>query len=266
MLPGVPAEMQGLLTTQVLPRLVPRVAGTVVRSRTLRTTGIPESTLAERVSDIEDTLAPVTLAYLPGLGGVDLRFTAWNLEPREADRLLDAACNRLSERLGRNAYGTGETDLAEVLLAACRERGLTVAVAESCTGGMVAERITEIPGSSEVFLGGVIAYANPAKERLGVSAGILAMHGAVSEESVHAMAGAVRDQFGSDLAVAVSGIAGPGGGSEEKPVGTVWFGFADRQGVVAERYVFPGTRHDIRARATQFALHGLLLRALSAGA
>jgi PncC family amidohydrolase len=117
-----------------------------------------------------------------------------------------------------------------------------------------------------VFLGGVVCYANSAKERLGVPARILADHGAVSEEAVRAMASAAREQFGSDLAVSVSGIAGPGGGSERNPVGTVWFGFADASGLTAHRYGFPGSRHDIRARATQFAIFGLLSRARSAGA
>ncbi len=266
MLPGVPVEMQGLLTHEVLPRLLPRVGGRVVRSRTIRTTGIPESTLAERVSDIEDGVAPVTLAFLPGLEGVDLRLTAWGVQPDEADGLLEEASRRLFGRLGDNAYATGETDLAEVLLSACRERGLTVAVAESCTGGMIGNRITSVPGSSDVFLGGVVCYANSAKERLGVPARILADHGAVSEEAVRAMASAAREQFGSDLAVSVSGIAGPGGGSERNPVGTVWFGFAAASGLTAHRYGFPGSRHDIRARATQFAIFGLLARARSAGA
>lgn len=266
MLPGVPSEMKGLLLEEVLPRLLPRVGGTVVRSLTLRTTGIPESALAERVSDIEDTLAPLTLAYLPSLSGVDMRLTAWGVEPTEADRLLEQASSRLVGRLGQHAYATGEAELAAVLIEVCRGRGLTVAVAESCTGGMIAERITSIPGSSGVFLGGIVAYANSIKEQLGVEPRILTEHGAVSEEAVRAMAGAVRERYRCDLAVSVSGIAGPGGGSEEKPVGTVWFGFAGREGVAAVRYVFPGSRAEVRSRAAQFALFGLLTRANSAGA
>jgi nicotinamide-nucleotide amidase len=266
MLPGVPIEMRGLLTHEVLPRLAARAGGRVVRSRMVRTTGIPESTLADRVSEIEDTLAPLTLAYLPGLEGVDLRLTAWDMAPDAADSALNAASDRLRAQLGDNAYGNGEDDLAQRVVDESRRRGLTIVVAESCTGGMVGERITAIPGSSDVFLGGVIAYANRLKSELGVSDRILEEHGAVSEETVRAMAEGARARHGADLAVAVSGIAGPSGGSPERPVGTVWFGFAKQSGVEAVRYVFPGTRHEVRVRASQFALFGLLRHAKSAGA
>jgi nicotinamide-nucleotide amidase len=218
------------------------------------------------VSAVEDTLAPLSLAYLPSLEGVDLRLTAWNMEPGAADLALQSAAERLRSVLGLNAYGAGEDDLAAVLLDACRARSCTIAVAESCTGGMLGARITAIPGSSDVFLGGAIVYADRLKRDLGVPERILEAHGAVSEESVKAMAQACRERFGADLAVAVSGIAGPGGGSEEKPVGTVWFGFAAADGVEAERYGFPGTRQEIRTRAAQFALFALWRRAKSAGA
>jgi nicotinamide-nucleotide amidase len=266
MLPGVPTEMQGLLVHEVLPRLTPRLGGAVVRSLLVRTTGIPESSLAERIEDIEDGLAPLTLAFLPGLTGVDLRVTAWRVLPDEADRMLGAASARLFERLGEHAYGSGDADLAEVLLAACKAGELTIAVAESCTGGMLGERITAVPGSSAVFAGGVIAYADSVKLELGVPARILEQHGAVSGETAAAMAASVRTRFDTDLAVAVTGIAGPDGGSPGKPVGTVWFGFADRGAVETVRYVFPGSRDDIRARAAQYALSGLLRRAKAAGA
>jgi len=266
MLPGVPTEMKGLLTHEVVPRLAARAGASVVRSRVVRTTGIPESTLAERVSDLEDALGPLTLAYLPGLEGVDLRLTAWETSPGAADATLEAAAGNLEARLGDHAYGRDEDDLAAVLLEACRERGLTLAVAESCTGGLVGTRLTEVPGSSAVFVGGMICYADALKRELGVPERILLEHGAVSAETVTAMARAARERFGTSIAAAVSGIAGPDGGSVEKPVGTVWFGFADARGVETAHYVFPGSRHDIRARAAQFALLGLLRRAKSAGA
>jgi nicotinamide-nucleotide amidase len=197
---------------------------------------------------------------------VDLRLTAWDLEPAAADALLDAASDRLRTELGDNAYGTGEDDLAGLLVDECRRRGLMLAVAESCTGGMIGERITAIPGSSDVFLGGVIAYANRLKSEFGVADRILEAHGAVSEETVKAMAQGALEKLGADLVVAVSGIAGPEGGTADKPVGTVWFGFARKSAVEAVRYVFPGTRHEIRARASQLALFGLLRHAKSAGA
>ena len=266
MLPGVPSEMRGLLSHEVVPRLAMRAGARVVRSRVVRTTGIPESTLAERVGNLEDALAPLTLAYLPGLEGVDLRLTAWETAPDAADASLASAAEKLAARLGDHAYGRDEDDLAAVLLESCRVRGLTIAVAESCTGGLVGGRLTAVPGASAVFVGGMICYADSLKQELGVPLRILQEHGAVSGETVSAMATAARDRFGTSLAAAVSGIAGPDGGSAQKPVGTVWFGFADAQGVETARYVFPGSRSDIRARATQFTLLGLLRRAKSAGA
>ena len=208
MLPGVPSEMRGLVREEVVPRLAARSGGRVVRSRVLRTTGIPESALAERLAPVEEGLAPLTLAYLPSLEGVDLRLTAWNVPPEAADAALAAGATRLREPLGDHCYAEGETDLAAVLLDACRAQRLTIAVAESCTGGMVGERITEIAGSSDVFRGGVIAYANGVKESmLGVPARILEVEGAVSEGTARAMAEAARSQLGASLAVAVSGVA-----------------------------------------------------------
>jgi nicotinamide-nucleotide amidase len=266
MLPGVPAEMRGLVTHEVIPRLTARSGGRVVRSLVVRTTGMPESAVAERLSQVESTLPPLSLAYLPSLDGVDLRLTAWNLEPAAADAALTSAAERLTQELGEHVYGRGDADLAAVLLQECHSSSRTIAVAESCTGGMLGARITAIPGSSEVFRGGVVPYATQGKLRLGVRERILDIKGAVSEETVRAMATAVRELFGASMSVAVSGIAGPGGGSEDKPVGTVWFAFADDAGVESHKYVFPGSRHDVRARASQFALWGLLRRAKSAGA
>ena len=261
MLPGVPTEMRGLVTHEVVPRLATRGGTRVIRSRTVRTTGIPESTLADRVSDIEDALPPLTLAYLPGVEGVDLRLTAWDADAEVAEGALDAAAKRLADRLGDHAYGGADADLAAVLLDACRSRGLTLSLAESCTGGLVGARITAVPGSSAVFAGGMICYDDALKRELGVSARILEEQGAVSEGTVRAMAEAARSRYGTSLAAAITGIAGPDGGSEAKPVGTVWFAFVDRRGVESVRYIFPGSRADIRARAAQFALLGLLRKA-----
>ena len=264
MLPGVPSEMKGLLRDEVIPRLRLRAGGKAIISRVVRTTGIPESTLAERLSAVEDGLAPLTLAYLPGIEGVDLRLTGWDLTGADVGPLLDRAEGAIREVTGDHCYGTGDDDLAAVVLERLRGRRLTLAVAESCTGGMVGERITGIPGSSDVFLGGVIAYANDVKTGLlDVAPATMAAHGAVSEAAVMEMAAGVVRRTGADFAVAVTGVAGPGGGSPEKPVGTVWFGFAARGALDAIRVGFPGTRADIRGRASQFALHGLWRRALA---
>lgn len=265
LLPGVPSEMRGLLQHEVLPRLARRADGVVVRSRQLRTTGIPESSLAERIKGIEQAVAPVSVAYLPGLSGVDLRLTAWNLPPEEADARLASAFTELSRRVGPWAYGEGEDDLAAVVLDQARERRLTLATAESCTGGGIGHRLTEIPGSSDVYLGGVIAYHNELKQSLlGVSEELIDQHGAVSEPVVRAMADGACRQTGADLSIAVTGIAGPGGGSEEKPVGLVWLATSVNGAVETRRIIFPGTRADIRARAAQTGLYLLLRRLLAA--
>jgi competence/damage-inducible protein CinA-like protein len=268
MLPGVPVEMRGLLHEEVLPRLVARAraaegAARVVRSRTLRTTGVPESALAERIAAIEDGLGDLTLAYLPTLAGVDLRLTAWELPPDVADARLGAAVERLRAELGARCYGEDGADLAAVVLDLLRGSGQRLAVAESCTGGVLGARLTAIPGASDSFVGGVIAYADAVKTgQLDVPQATLDAHGAVSEESVRAMAEGVARRCGADCALAITGIAGPGGGTPEKPVGSVWI--AARHGGTTRALLrqFLGERDEIRARSAQAALdllrHALL--------
>jgi nicotinamide-nucleotide amidase len=259
LLPGVPIEVDGLLADEVLPRLVARYGAAGITSRLLRTTGIPESRLGELLGPLEASFAPVTLAYLPDQVGVDLRLTAWQLDAEAAAAALDTAADAIRTAVGRWIYTETTRDLAEVVLEQARAAGETIAVAESCTGGLVAARLTDIPGSSDVFLGGVVAYGNPVKiHELGVSEGTLAEQGAVSEAVAREMALGVADRLGADRAVAVTGVAGPGGGSEEKPVGTVWFAWAKGGVVVARLIRFPGDRTQVRHRAAQAALRGLL--------
>jgi nicotinamide-nucleotide amidase len=262
MLPGVPLEMRRLLEHEVLPRLAARANDAVIRSLVVRTTGIPESSLAERMGEIEREIAPLTLAYLPGLEGVDLRLTAWDLGADEAERRLGSAVELLRTRAGEWVYGEGQSDLAALVLDEARSRGLRLAVAESCTGGLLGARLTDIPGSSDVFVGGIIAYDNAVKlELLGIPPALLQEHGAVSEPVARAMAEGAARRFGVPVAVSITGIAGPGGGTPAKPVGTIWIGCV--LGGVAEtrRILLPGTRHEIRARAVQAALL-LLYRAV----
>lgn len=255
MLPGVPQEMRMLLEHEVVPRLAARATGSVIRSRTVRTTGIPESSLAERMGGIEREIAPLTLAYLPGLEGVDLRLTAWNLAAGEADTRLEVAARILRERAGDQVYGEGDADLAAVVLRRAAAAGVSLATAESCTGGLIGVRLTEIPGSSEVYQGGIVCYSNRLKtEELGVPAALIEEHGAVSEAVVRAMAEGARHKLDADLTVAVTGIAGPGGGTPEKPVGTVWLAVADATGTLSRSSMFPGSRREIRRRAAQAAL------------
>ena len=272
MLPGVPREMKGMLADTLLPLLLERAGpGRVVRSRTLRTTGIAESALADRIADIARDIAPLSLAYLPGVEGVDLRLTVRDTDSATADRMLGAAADRLTERIGERLYGEGATDLAAVVVERCRAAGLRIAVGESCTGGLLGGRITAVAGSSAVFIGGAIAYDNAVKmDLLGVTADDLATEGAVSERVVRRMATGARERFGTDIGIAITGIAGPGGGTPGKPVGTVWVAADVLGDVSAYGRGYPGDREEIRARSAQGALDivrvALLARSRAQGA
>jgi nicotinamide-nucleotide amidase len=270
MLPGVPREMLGLLHEEVLPRVRKRVLQAkgrprVTRSRTMRTTGISESALADVIGPLDEGLAPVTLAYLPSVEGVDLRLTVWSAEPTEAERLLTRAADTLTPTLGTYCYGEDNCDLAALVLERLAGRGGTLAVAESCTGGVVGARLSGIPGASRVFLGGVVAYADRVKVvELGVSQDLFTLHGAVSEPVARAMVEGVAERLGATASVAVTGIAGPTGGTPDKPIGTVWL--AAHLGSVTETAMrrFPGGREDVRQRSAQAALD-LLRRLLDGG-
>lgn len=270
MLPGVPGEMRGMLADTLLPLVRERIAAlgsvsTVVRSRTLRTTGIAESVVAERLGDAAREAAGLPVAYLPGLRGLDLRLTARDVPPDEAEAALERGIALLRARVGRYVYGEADDDLAAVVLDRCRARRLHVALAESCTGGLLGARLTAIPGSSDVVVGGVVAYANEVKERLlDVPREMLAEHGAVSEQVARQMAAAARRRFGAEIGIAITGIAGPGGGTPEKPVGTVWIAIEVGDVRRAVRALFIGDREAIRERAAQAALE-MLRRMLDEG-
>jgi nicotinamide-nucleotide amidase len=254
MLPGVPRELRGMTGDALLPLLreIGCGGGHCILSRTLRTTGIPESQLQEILRDVRIDLPGFSLAYLPGIEGVDLRLTAHADLEADAVRTVDEMAAAIRQRVTDGIYAEGETDLAEVLLDRCRARGATLAVAESCTGGLLGARITDVAGASDVFLGGVIAYANEAKIRdLGVPADGIARHGAVSEEVVRDMATGVRARFGSTIGLAITGVAGPGGGTPEKPVGTVWVCVATPDAVEPRRVHSWGDRKEVRYRAAQ---------------
>jgi nicotinamide-nucleotide amidase len=264
MLPGVPREMRGMLTDTLLPIIVERLGDVrrVVRSRTLRTTGVAESLVAEQVASIAGGIGNVELAYLPTADGVDLRETVRDAAPDDADARLQHAATCLRGALGPAIYGEENADLAAVVLDQCRTRGLTLGVAESCTGGLLGARLTAIPGSSAVVRGGVIAYDDAVKrDLLGVPEAVLREHGAVSEPVVRGMATGARAALQVDVALAITGIAGPGGGSAEKPVGTVWIA-VDLQGAVESRLLrLWGDRAEIRHRSAQSAME-LLRRML----
>ncbi len=257
MLPGVPREMRGMLADTLLPLLRERAgeSAAVIRSRTLRTTGIGESLLADRIRDVEPQLGAISLAYLPGADGVDLRLTVRGLALDRAEAELGRIAELLHERVGEAIYGEDSTDLAEVVLDGCRAAKLELAVAESCTGGMLGARLTAIPGSSDVFLGGVIAYANDVKrELLGVEAAVLESEGAVSEGVARRMATGARERTGANIGLGITGVAGPGGGTPDKPVGTVWIAMDFNGELTTRRLQLIGDREEIRRRATQTIL------------
>ena len=256
MLPGVPREFRGMTGDTLLPRIVARGAtGTVIRSLTLRTTGIAESAVADALGALAKDPLGVSLAYLPGWEGVDLRLTVRDVPPDVATERLAAAERAVREKVGRWVYGVDDTDLSALVLDALRTRAMQIAVAESCTGGMLGMRLTAVPGSSDVVQGGIIAYDNAVKVRdLGVSEATLVAHGAVSEETARAMASGVRTRMGVDVGVSITGVAGPGGGTPEKPVGTFCVGVDVRGEVRSLRTSGVGDRHEIRQRATQAAL------------
>ncbi len=256
MLPGVPHEMRGMLADSLLPRLAARfTAGTVIRSRTLRTTGISESLLADKIDSMDGGPLGVELAYLPSIAGVDLRLTIRDVPERIAEESIGRAASRLRERVGEWIYGENDDDLAAVVLQLCRSRGLTIGVAESCTGGLLGGRLTAIPGSSDVVRGGVIAYHNDVKrDLLGVSDASVAAYGAVSEEVVREMAAGARRVTGSRVGLAITGIAGPSGGTPDKPVGTVWLAVDVDGDVTTQLHRLWGNRSEIRDRAAQWTL------------
>ncbi|MEP6690794.1 MAG: competence/damage-inducible protein A [Gemmatimonadaceae bacterium] len=257
MLPGVPREMRGMLADTLLPILRERAgdAVSVVRSRTLRTTGIGESALAERLGNLARSVDGLPVASLPGWEGTDLRLTIRGRAAGDADRVLEEAAAKLRERAAPFLYGEDRDDLAASVLAVCRARSLRIATAESCTGGMLGTRITAVPGSSDVYVGGVIAYDNHVKcEKLGVPSDLLATNGAVSEPVAAAMAEGACARFGAQVGIGITGVAGPGGGTPEKPVGLVWIAARvdDDIRTIGRNYV--GDREEIRRRACQAAL------------
>jgi nicotinamide-nucleotide amidase len=256
MLPGPPDEMEHILIESVVPYLAERAGSTALRPyrRYLRTTGIAESAIAEKLGGRLDDL-PVQVAHLPEIDGNDIRLTAWATDEAEVGDALDEATRRLRELLGLHVYAEREADLAEVVGDLLRERGLSVVVAESCTAGLIATRLTECAGSSDYFWGGMVVYDDRAKiELLGVSEETLKKHGAVSEAAAREMAEGAMRRSGAGCAIAVTGIAGPGGATDEKPVGTVWL--AAHYGDVTEAKVrhYPGTRDVVRIRAAQAGL------------
>ena len=254
-LPGPPRENQPMFTEYVLPKLK-HIAGDVyVRRRILRVSGLGESAVDEIAAPIYKAYSDVETSILFNKSEVEIHIAASSEKVETADLTVNRLADELAEALGKAVFSTDGKTMEEVIGIRLKERGETVSVAESCTGGLVARRLTEIPGSSAYFMEGAVTYSNEAKIRtLNVSLETLEKYGAVSGECAEAMAKGMLKRAGTDHAISVTGIAGPDGGSDEKPVGTVFIGYAGAKGVKAVRIALPGDRYLIRWRSSQAAL------------
>ncbi len=252
-LPGVPTELKGIFGDEIIPEIAPKTSS--IDRQTFLIFGIAESALADRLQELNVLLGDgLTLAYLPGLGGIRLRAMR-NGDVNHAQERFKKLVLGIEALAAQWIISNRDETMAEAVGRLLKQRGLTLSVAESCTGGMIGMLLTEIPGSSDYFLGGVISYANSLKqELLGVAESDLQQHGAVSQQVAVALAEGVRQRTGSDLAVAVTGIAGPGGGSPEKPVGTVWIAAVSGTQTIVERFQLGRERGIVRTRAANLAL------------
>ena len=261
-LPGVPSEMKGMFEETIAPLVRSRSDGSIV-SKTLHFAGIGESALAEKVQDFLDAADP-TVAPLAGQGRVRLRITTRAATEGEAEEKIAPVEKEILARLGEYFFGEDEETLESSVGRLLRERGVTVALAESCTGGLISKRLTDVAGSSEYFGEGFVTYSNESKERLlGVPKETLVEHGAVSEPVARAMAEGARKFAGADYGLSVTGVAGPGGGTQEKPVGLVFVGVADADGTHAEKVdltAWARSRTSIRERSANRALDLLRIR------
>ena len=273
LLPGVPRELRGIFGGELGDFLELEFGDQAlpVCHRTVHTTGVPESRLAELIERafaqapaISELAPDVSVAYLPDLRGVDLRLTARGLEDEAAQVQLRHVLERLEPVVEPWRFRADSGDIVEAVSDALRSRGLRLATAESCTAGLMAKRLTDLPGVSDIYVGGVVAYDNSVKEALlQVPEDLLATHGAVSEPVANQMAAGVVGRLDADVGVAVTGIAGPGGGTDEKPVGTVWLAVSGFGSTTSEYARFVGDREAVRERAAQAAF-ALLLRTMQA--
>ena len=254
-LPGVPKEMQAMFSQGLKQALEERFTGKLfIKRRVLRTFGLPESRINEAINDILKKENPV-VGLTAKETGVDIRIIARETSAELSQVLAERTDARIREKLGDAIYGVDGQDMEEVVGALLKQRRLKLSVAESCTGGLIGARITNIPGSSEYFERGVVTYSNAAKtEMLGVPAALMDRRGAVSREVAEAMAQGIREAARTDLGLSVTGIAGPGGGTKEKPVGLVYISLSSAQGVKTDEHKFLGNREQIRTKAAQMAL------------
>jgi nicotinamide-nucleotide amidase len=255
LLPGPPREMKPMFENHVMPRLMDRAGSVKVVRRMLRVAGLGESAVDEKIAPIYTQYENPQTTILFNQSEIEIHLTARGRTEAEAGALLDRLSEQLEERLGNAVFSFAGEKMEEVVGLKLTIGGYTLAVAESCTGGLIAQRLTDIAGSSKYFIEGVVAYSNDAKTRtLGVEPVLLLEHGAVSAPVAEAMAEGVRKRARTDFGLSVTGIAGPGGGSEDKPVGLVYIALADDAHIEHRRIIIPGDRQLIRWRASQAAL------------
>jgi nicotinamide-nucleotide amidase len=264
-MPGVPFEMKPMVTNQILPRLVGQ-SDKVIIHRTILTEGVGESFLAAKIEQWEDNLPSfIKLAYLPQPGIVRLRLSATGTDRNRLNEAIEKAEKELMPLAGEYIFGYDEESMAEIIGRLLLKLNYSLSTAESCTGGTVAQMITSIPGSSDYFKGSVVAYSNEIKEKvLGVKHETLLAFGAVSEQTVREMAEGVKSTFNTDFAVSVSGIAGPSGGTDEKPVGTTWVAIATPAHTLTRKFHFGEHRGRNIQRAALSALSMLRKELLDA--
>ncbi|MGA2510836.1 MAG: competence/damage-inducible protein A [Candidatus Acidiferrales bacterium] len=255
LLPGVPQELRALMEAEVKPRLARLGIKERRWTRDLRIAGLFESEVEQRVSPLYAAYPDTDTTILATAGGIQLHPSIWSEDAAHAQARLDELVGRMALALGENLYSTHGETIEEVVARLLMENRATIAVAESCTGGLLAERLTSIAGSSAYFVGGVVCYSNELKTSLvGVPAEMIEAKGAVSSEVALALADGIRKRTGATMGVGITGIAGPGGGTPEKPVGLVHIGVADERGPREKSFRFPGDRERIRFFATQNAL------------
>lgn len=255
LLPGPPREMRPMFENYVLPKLAARAGAVKVVRRMLRVAGLGESAVDEKIAPIYTQYENPQTTILFNQSEIEIHLTARGRTNDEAEALLDRLSAQLEERLGDAVFAFAGEKMEEVVGLKLTLGGYTLAVAESCTGGLIAQRLTEVPGSSKYFIEGAVTYSNQAKTRtLGVEPALLLEHGAVSAEVAEAMAEGIRKRAGTDFGLAVTGIAGPGGGSDEKPVGLVYIALADEMQTTHRKLKIPGDRQLVRWRSSQAAL------------
>ena len=255
LLPGPPHELEAMFESACLPRLARLSTGERLLSRVYKVVGLPESEVDQRIAPIYKAYTSVTTTILAVAGAIEIHLRARAAHEDEAEALLTELGDKIELALGDHVFSTRGESLEQIVAMYLNMKQKSVAVAESCTGGLLSERLTRVPGSSGYFLGGVVCYSNDLKTKLaGVPPALLETHGAVSKPVAQALAEGIRNRSGADIGIGITGVAGPSGGTPEKPVGLVYISLADERGTQVREFRFPGDRERIRHWATQAAL------------